>query len=110
MGRFAVREYRDSRKGIKRRVGPVNGLNGGFAFWAIFLPCWPWAQNSCLEAIGGHASGAEYVGSTGTWADALEGIQGAKNRPRLSQGGQLLSDNQVGGRKLQALPIPQSTR
>ena len=34
----------------------------------------------------------------------------AKTRPRMSQGGQLLSDNQVGGRKLQVLPIPQSTR
>ena len=32
VGRFAVWEYRDSHKGIKRRDGPVNGLYGGFAF------------------------------------------------------------------------------
>lgn len=37
VGRFAVREYRDSHKCIKRRVGPANGLYGGFAFW--HLPC-----------------------------------------------------------------------
>lgn len=38
MGRFAVREYRDSHKGIKRRSGPVNGLYGGFAFWDMLRP------------------------------------------------------------------------
>ena len=38
MGRFAVREYRDSHKGIKRRSGPANGLYGGLAFWGAFRP------------------------------------------------------------------------
>ena len=33
VGRFAVREYRDSHKGIKRRDGPENGLYGGLSFW-----------------------------------------------------------------------------
>ena len=30
--RFWAREYRDSHEAIKRRDGPVNGLNGGFCF------------------------------------------------------------------------------
>ena len=38
VGRFAVREYRDSHNGIKRRDGPVNGLYGGFAFWGLLRP------------------------------------------------------------------------
>lgn len=38
VGRFAVWEYRNSHKGIKRRDGPVNGLYGGFAFWVCFAP------------------------------------------------------------------------
>ena len=33
VGRFAVWEYRDSHKGIKRRDGPANGLYGGLSFW-----------------------------------------------------------------------------
>lgn len=33
MGRFGAREYRDTAKAVKRRVGPVNSLYGGFCFW-----------------------------------------------------------------------------
>ena len=49
--RFAVQEYRDSHEGIKRSVGPVNGLYGGLAFWGLLRPaghgrkiaaCGPW--------------------------------------------------------------------
>lgn len=32
VGRFAVREYRDSHEGIKRRDRPVNGLRNDLLF------------------------------------------------------------------------------
>ena len=37
MGRLTAWEYRDTARAVKRRVGPANGLYGGFAFWP--RPC-----------------------------------------------------------------------
>ena len=65
VGRFAVREYRDSHNGIKRRDGPLNGLNGGFAFWHLPCPAGHGRKNSRLEAIGGHESGGDLVEGVG---------------------------------------------
>ena len=79
-GRFAVREYRDSYKGIKLRDGPVNGLYGSFVFWPFPLPCWTWAQKCRLRAIGRRTSGAELL-------EDIEGHGQKKTRPRLPQGG-----------------------
>lgn len=90
VGRFAAREYRDSHKGIKRRDGPLNGLNGGLLFLGYAPPCWTRTQNSRLEAIGGHTSGGELPGSIGTWADTLEATEGTKNPPQESPGRALL--------------------
>lgn len=66
MGRFAVREYRDSHKGIKRRDGHVNGLYGGFAFFGMLCPDGQGRKNSRLLAVGGHTSGGTCAGSIGT--------------------------------------------
>lgn len=65
VGRFAVREYRDSHKGIKRRDGPANGLYGGFVFWPLPRPVGHGRKNSRLEAIGGHTSGGDLVEGAG---------------------------------------------
>ena len=78
VGRFAVREYRDSHDGIRRRVGPANGLYGGFSFWDMFRPAGHGRKNSRLLAIGGHASGGKLLGSIGTRADALYSLEGMK--------------------------------
>lgn len=40
-----------------------------------------------LRAVGRRTSGGKCAGSIGTRADALEGVERAKTRPRLSQGG-----------------------
>lgn len=86
VGRFAVREYRDSHDGIKRRVGPANGLYGGFSFWDMFRPAGHGRKNSRLLAIGGHASGGKLLESIGTRADTLEGLEGTKNPPQAVPG------------------------
>ena len=94
VGRFAVREYRDSHNGIKRRVGPANGLYGGFVFWPLPCPVGHGRKNSRLLAIGGHTSGGKLLGNIGTRADTLGGPEDAKKpAPDCSQGGRLLSDN-----------------
>jgi len=49
VGRFAVREYRDSHEGIKRRVGPVNGLYGGLAFCGLLRPAGHGRKNAACE-------------------------------------------------------------
>ena len=53
MGRFAVLEYRDSHKGIKRRDGPVNGLYGGLAFWPLPCPAGHGRKNAACEPLEG---------------------------------------------------------
>ena len=74
VGRFAVREYRDSHKGIKRRVGPANGLYGGLAFWDVFRPAGHGRKKCRLLAVGRRTSGGKLLEGVGTRADALEGI------------------------------------
>ena len=87
VGRFAVWEYRDSHKGIKRRDGPVNGLYGGFAFWHLPCPAGHGRKNSRLEAIGGHTSGGKMVEGTGIWAGRCRPLKGIKTAPGLTRGG-----------------------
>lgn len=53
MGRFAVREYRDSHKGIKRRDGPANGLYGGLAFWGLLCPAGHERKNAARKPLEG---------------------------------------------------------
>lgn len=78
MGRFAVLEYGDSHKGIKRRVGPANGLNGGFAFWPLPCPDGQGRKNAACKPLEGHTSGGKMPGSIGTRADALYSLEGMK--------------------------------
>ena len=66
VGRFAVREYRDSHKGIKRRGGPLNGLYGGFAFWPLPCPAGHGRKNSRLLAVGQRTSGGKQREDIGT--------------------------------------------
>lgn len=73
VGRFAVREYRDSHDGIKRRDGTLNGLYGGFSFWVCSALLDAGAKCR-LRAVGRRTSGGKLVGSIGTRADTLEGI------------------------------------
>ena len=88
VGRFAVREYRDSHKCIKRREGPVNGLCGGFAFWYLPCPAGHGRKNSRLWAVEWRTGGGKLPGSIGTRADALEGLEGMKKpAPDCSKGG-----------------------
>ena len=91
VGRFAVWEYRDSHDGIKRRVGPANGLYGGFAFWHLPCPAGHGRKNSRLQAPGGPTSGGTCAGSIGTRADTVEGLEGMKKpapgSPRAGAGG-----------------------
>ena len=68
VGRFAVREYRDSHKGIKRRDGPVNGLYGGFAFWGMLRPDGHKRKNAACKPLEGHTSGEKRREDIGTWA------------------------------------------
>ena len=63
VGRFAVREYRDSHKGIKRRDGPENGLYGGFVFWPIPCPDGQGRKNAACKPLEGHTSGGKLAGS-----------------------------------------------
>ena len=62
VGRFAVREYRDSHKGINRRSGPVNGLYGGFAFWDMFRPAGHGRKNAACKPLEG-LQAAESIGT-----------------------------------------------
>ena len=87
-GRFAVREYRDSRKGIKRRVGPANGLYGGFAFLDVFRPAGHGRKKCRLLAVERRTSGGKLAGSIGTWPPTLDGLEGIKKpAPDCSKGG-----------------------
>ena len=52
-------------------------------------PCWTRAQKCRLQASGGPTSGGKLLGSIGTRADTLEGLEGTKNRPRIDQGRKL---------------------
>ena len=81
MGRFGSREYRDSHKGAKRSGGPANGLYGGFSFWPIPCPAGRGRKNAACKPLEGHASGGKLLGSIGTRADTLEGLEGTKNPP-----------------------------
>ena len=49
VGRFAAREYRDTAKAVKRRVGPANGLYGGFVFWPLPCPDGQGLKNAACE-------------------------------------------------------------
>ena len=87
VGRLMVREYRDTAKAVKRRVGPTNGLYGGFAFWLLPCPAGHGRKNSRLRAVGRRTSGGRMAGSIGTRADTLEGLEGTKTAPGLTRGG-----------------------
>lgn len=78
MGRFAVREYGDSHKGIKRRVGPANGLYDGFVFWPLPCPDGQGRKNAACKPLEGHTSGGKLLGSIGTWVGTLELLEGMK--------------------------------
>lgn len=86
VGRFALREYRDSHKSAKRRVGPANGIYGGLLFLVQLIHVGHGSKNSRLRAVGGHTGGGKLPGSIGTRADMLEGLEGAKNPPQESPG------------------------
>lgn len=86
VGHFAVWEYRDSHDGIKRRVGPVNGLNGSFAFWHLPCPAGHRRKNSRLRAVEWRTSGGKLLGSIGTRADTVDGLEGTKNPPQVVTG------------------------
>ena len=86
VGRFAVWEYRDSHNGIKRRDGPLNGLYEGFAFWLVLRAAGNGDKNSRLLAVGRRTSGGKLLGSIGTRADTLEGLEGTKKPPQESPG------------------------
>ena len=73
VGRFAVLEYRDSHDGIKRRVGPLNGLYGGFTFWRVLRTDRHKRKNSRLRAVEWRTSGGKLLGSIGTRAPTLDG-------------------------------------
>ena len=66
MRRFLAREYRDSQKGLKRRVGPANGLYNGFAFLPISYPAVNGRKKCRLLAVGRRTSGEKLPGSIGT--------------------------------------------
>ena len=86
--RFAVWEYRDSHKGIKRRSGPVNGLYCGFVFWPFPCP----AGNGRKMPHAGHRRAHKRREDGGGYRDmggALPASEGHKNRPRIDQGRKL---------------------
>lgn len=51
--RFAVLEYSDSHKGIKRRDEPTNGLYGGLLFLAQLRPAGHRRKNAACKPLEG---------------------------------------------------------
>ena len=85
MGRFGAREYRDTAKAVKRRVGPVNSLYGGFCFWprsdlldtgAKMPPASLWRAYKRRKAVGEYRDAGGRAGGPG----------GHKNPPQKSPG------------------------
>ena len=62
VGRFAVWEYRDSHKGIKRSDGHLNGLYGGFAFWPLPCPAGHGRKNAACKPLEGLQAAASWRG------------------------------------------------
>ena len=50
------------------------------------LPCRTRAQKCRLRAVEWRTSGGKLLGSIGTRADTLEGLEGTKNPPQVVQG------------------------
>ena len=90
-----VREYRDTAKAVNRRVGPVNGLYGGFVFWPLPCPDGQGRKNAACKPLEGHTSGGKMPGSIGTWPPMLDGMKDTKKPAPVWGGWWLLLVNLV---------------